>query len=316
MRLKIHALIRICCILMQTDKKPGLKEWLALVVLMLVWGSSFILIKRGLVSFSSFELGALRISISFSVLFPFAIRRIRNIPVPRLKYFIMAGIIGNGIPPFLFAKAQTVIDSYLAGVLNSLTPLFTLLAGLLFFGTRTRWVNVVGVVLGLLGAVGLLTFVHDPEIGQGVWYGMLVVIAAICYAVNMNIIKTYLSEHDALTITSVVFLVIGPPAMLILFGATDFFSTMAHHPQSWQSLGYIALLAIVGTAASMVLHNWLIKRTSALFASTVTYLMPVVSIIWGIVDGEIFLWVYMLWIAMILGGVYLANTPKRDVSVK
>ncbi len=224
----------------------------------------------------------------------------------------MAGIIGNGIPPFLFAKAQTVIDSYLAGVLNSLTPLFTLLAGLLFFGTKTRWLNVLGVVVGLIGAIGLLTFVHDPELGNGIWYGLLVVIAAFCYALNMNIIKTYLVEYDALTITSVVFFIIGWPALIFLFVGTGFVSTMATHSESWKSFGYIAILAIFGTAASMVLANWLIKRTSALFASTVTYLMPVVSILWGIADGESFMLIYMFWIIMILIGVYLANRQMSN----
>jgi drug/metabolite transporter (DMT)-like permease len=293
------------------DNRPGIREWLALTVLMLVWGSSFILIKKGLVSFNSLEVGALRISISFMVLLPFAVRSLRQISRTKLRYFVMAGVFGNGIPPFLFARAQTVIDSYLAGVLNSLTPLFTLLIGLMLFGRKTRWVNVLGVFIGLIGAIGLLSVVHDPELGNGMWYGLLVVVAAICYAVNMNIIKTYLAGYDALTITSSVFAIIGLPALIFLFAGTSFTHTMVTHPESWKSLGYIALLAIVGTAASMVLHNWLIRRTSALFASTVTYLMPVISIFWGIIDGEAFLLLYLFWIVMILIGVYLANRPAR-----
>lgn len=292
---------------MPAENKPGLKEWLALLLLMLVWGSSFILIKKGLVAFNSLEVGALRISISFLVLLPFALTRLKRIPRNMLKYFILAGVIGNGIPPFLFAKAQTVIDSYLAGVLNSLTPLFTLLIGLFFFGRKTTWVNVAGVILGLAGAIGLLTAAHDPALGNGMAYGLLVVVAAICYALNMNIIKTYLSGFDALTITSMVFAMIGLPGLLFLFLGTGFVSTMATHPESIRSLGYIAFLAIVGTAASMVLHNWLIKRTTALFASSVTYLMPIVSIFWGVFDGESFLIFYLVWITAILVGVYLAT---------
>lgn len=300
---------------MSHDNKPGIREWLALFLLMLVWGSSFILIKKGLVSFNSLEVGALRISISFMVLLPFALRSVRRISRNRLIYFVMAGVFGNGIPPFLFAKAQTVIDSYLAGVLNSLTPLFTLLIGLMLFGRKSRWVNVLGVFIGLIGAIGLLSVVHDPELGNGMWYGLLVVVAAICYALNMNIIKTYLAGYDALTITSSVFAIIGLPALIFLFAGTSFTQTMATHPESWNSLGYIAILAIIGTAASMVLHNWLIKRTSALFASTVTYLMPIVSIFWGIIDGEAFLLVYLLWIATILIGVYLANR-RYDIATR
>jgi len=295
---------------MQEETKPGLSEWMALVLLMLIWGSSFILIKKGLVSFSSMEVGALRISISFAVLVPFVFKRIKKVPLNKLKYFALAGVVGNGIPPFLFAIAQTRIDSYLAGVLNSLTPLFTLLAGVLFFGTKTRWLNVLGVIVGLVGAVGLLTSVHDPSLGNGALYGLIVVAATIFYAFNMNIIKKFLVGFDALTITSVVFTIIGIPAAIYLFAGTGFLETMALGPKSWESLGYIAILAVFGTAISMVVHNWLIRRTSALFASTVTYMMPIVSIFWGFVDGEAFLVIYLLWIALILAGVYMANRPS------
>ncbi len=295
---------------MQEETKPGLSEWMALVLLMLIWGSSFILIKKGLVSFSSMELGALRISISFAVLVPFVFKRIKKVPLHKLKYFALAGVVGNGIPPFLFAIAQTRIDSYLAGVLNSLTPLFTLLAGVLFFGTKTRWLNVLGVIVGLVGAVGLLTAVHDPRLGNGALYGLIVVAATIFYAFNMNIIKKFLVGFDALTITSVVFTIIGIPAVIYLFAGTGFVETMAAGPKSWESLGYIAILAVFGTAKSMVVHNWLIRRTSALFASTVTYMMPIVSIFWGFIDGEAFLVIYLLWIALILAGVYMANRPS------
>ena len=293
---------------MSNDHHPATADWLALLALTLVWGSSFILIKKALVSFNSLEVGALRISISFLVLLPFAIKRLKRVEHNKLVWFVVVGVLGSGIPPFLFAKAQTVIDSYLAGVLNSLTPLFTLLAGLLFFGTRIRWVNVAGVVIGLIGAIGLLTTVHDPGSGNGVWYGLLVVVATMCYAFNMNIIKRHLSGFDAITIASVAFVFIGIPAFIFLLSGTSFLHKITTNPQSWPSLGYVAILAIVGTAMSIVLHNWLIRRTSALFASTVTYTMPIVSIFWGGLDGELLLLVYLFWIAAILFGVYLANT--------
>ncbi len=300
---------------MQEESKPGLQEWMALVLLMLIWGSSFILIKRGLVSFSGMELGALRISISFVVLVPFVFRRIRKVPVSKLKYFALAGVVGNGIPPFLFAIAQTRIDSYLAGVLNSLTPLFTLLIGVLFFSIRTRWVNVLGVFVGLAGAIGLLTAVHNPQNGNGVVYGLLIVLATIMYALNMNIVKRHLAGFDALTITSVVFTFIGIPAVIFLFGGTGFVQTMAIGKQSWESFAYIAILAVLGSAISMVVHNWLIRRTSALFASTVTYMMPIVSIFWGVIDGEAFLSLFLIWIAIILTGVYMANSSSGHLKM-
>lgn len=296
---------------MSKDNLPALRDWLALSLLVMIWGSSFILIKKGLISFNAMEVGALRITISFLVLLPFAVKRLGRVPRSKWPYFIVAGLLGSGFPPFLFAIAQTVIDSYMAGVLNSLTPLFTLLAGLLFFGTKTRWLNVLGVFVGLAGAIGLLTAVNDPRIGNGILYGLFAVAGAICYAFNMNIVKRYLGGFDALTITSVVFVFIGIPAMIYLLTGTGFIHKVSTQPESWISLGYIAILAVVGTALSLVVHNWLIRRTSALFASSVTYLMPVVSIGWGILDGESFLLFYLLWIILILVGVYLANRPTR-----
>ena len=296
---------------MKTEQNPKLIHWLALFLLVIVWGSSFILIKRGLVSFSSMEVGTLRIAISFLVLSPMVWKHIQKVPRRKLIYFILAGIIGNGLPPFLFAKAQTVIDSYMAGVLNSLTPLFTLLVGVLFFGIRTRWLNVLGVFIGLAGAIGLLTASNGAQLNN-IWYGLFAVAAAVCYAINMNLIKQYLSGFSALTITSVVFFFIGVPALTYLFAGTSFVDTLSSDPRAWESLGYIAILAILGTALAMVIHNWLIKQTSALFTSTVTYMMPLVSIIWGIADGESFLLSFLIWILLILAGVYLANRRTKS----
>ncbi len=297
---------------MKENRKPVGIHWLALAILVVVWGSSFILIKRGLVAFSSMEVGALRIAISFLVLSPLLIRHLKKVPRKAMIYFILSGIIGNGLPPFLFAMAQTVIDSYMAGVLNSLTPLFTLLIGVLFFGIRTRWINVLGVAIGLGGAIGLMSVANGGQLNNA-WYGLLAVAAAVCYATNMNLIKRYLSGFSALTITSVVFMFIGIPSLIYLFAGSNMVSVLAHDPRGWESFGYIAILAVVGTALAMIIHNWLIKQTSALFTSTVTYLMPVVSIMWGIADGEAFLAMYLLWIALILAGVYLANRKGKGV---
>lgn len=294
---------------MTPEQKPRLIHWLAMLLLVIVWGSSFILIKRGLTSFSSMEVGALRIAISFLALSPLAWKHFRKVPRNKLIFFILAGVIGNGLPPFLFAKAQTVIDSFMAGVLNSLTPLFTLLVGVLFFGIRTRWINVMGVFLGLSGAVGLLAAANGTEVNN-VWYGLFAVAAAVCYAINMNLIKNYLSGFGALTITTVAFTFIGIPSLVYLFIGSDFVVTMKTDPGAWANLGYISILAILGTAVAMVIHNWLIKQTSALFTSTVTYMMPAVSIMWGVADGESFLLLYLFWILLTLIGVYLANRKK------
>jgi drug/metabolite transporter (DMT)-like permease len=301
---------------MQRENKPALLDWLVLVALMLTWGSSFILIKKGLVAFDSLQVGALRVSISFLVLLPFTIKRIRRIKKRNIHLFIIAGLLGNGIPAFLFARAQTGMDSYMAGILNSLTPLFTLIAGVFFFGRKTRWVNVAGVIIGLIGAFGLLSVAGEGDFTINIRPASLVIIATICYAFQMNFIKNYLTGYDPVTIASVAFIFIGVPSLTFLLSQTDFIHRMATMTGSWEGLGYVAILAVFGTSIAIIANFWLIKRTSALFSSSVTYLMPIVSTMWGVVDGESFLIGYAIWIVVILMGVFMANRPVKKTERK
>jgi drug/metabolite transporter (DMT)-like permease len=298
---------------MQQENKPVLLDWMVLIALMLVWGSSFILIKKSLVGFDNLQVGALRVSISFLALLPLALKRLTRIKKKNFYLFMIAGLLGNAIPAFLFAKAQTGLDSYIAGILNSLTPLFTLIFGVLFFGRKTKWINVAGVIGGFAGAAGLLYVAGGGSIELNVIPASFVVIATICYALQMHFIKNYLTGYDPITIASLAFVFIGIPSMIFLFAGTDFFYRMDHGEYSWTSLGYVSLLSVFGTALAIMASFWLIKRTSALFASSVTYLMPVVSIAWGIVDGEDFLPAYIFWIAVILLGVYMANRPPNGL---
>jgi drug/metabolite transporter (DMT)-like permease len=294
---------------MKEENKPVLVDWLVLIGLMLIWGSSFILIKKGLVSFNNLQVGALRVSISFIALLPFALVRLRRIKIKNFHLFLIAGLMGNALPAFLFAKAQTGMDSLMAGILNSLTPLFTLLIGVWFFSRKTHWLNVVGVFTGFFGAAGLLYVAGGGSFDVSLIPALFVILATICYAVQMNFIKNYLTGYDPITIASLAFVFIGIPAMIYLLVYSDLVYRLTNVPGSWQGLGYIAILSVLGTAIAIIANFWLIKRTSALFASSVTYLMPVVSIGWGILDGEPFLLVFAVWIVIILIGVYMANRP-------
>ncbi len=296
---------------MKQENKPQMLDWLVLIGLMLIWGSSFILIKKGLQSFDNLQVGALRVGISFFALLPFAVSRLRKIKKKNFYLFVIAGLFGNALPAFLFAKAQTGMDSLMAGILNSLTPLFTLLLGVWFFGRRTHWMNVAGVFTGFLGAAGLLFVAGGGSFNLNIVPALFVIMATICYAIQMNFIKNYLTGYDPLTIASLAFVFIGIPAIFFLLLNTDFIYRITHVPGSWEGLGYIAILSVLGTAIAIVANFWLIKRTSALFASSVTYLMPIVSIGWGILDGEPFLVVYAFWILVILLGVYMANRPPE-----
>lgn len=299
---------------MSIEPKSNLASaWLILILLGITWGSSFILMKKALLVFSSGEVGALRIVISFVFLIPFAIRRLKNIKTKIWFALLLAGILGNGAPAFLFAKAQTVIDSSVAGILNSLTPLFTVLIGIIAFKLKLRWFNFLGVAIGLTGAIGLLAVSGSGEFSFKMSYAVYVIIATICYAINVNIIKAWLKDIDAISIVALTFLLIGIPVLIYLLVFTGFTTKVMNHPQVLTGLGYVATLAIGGTALALMLFNKLIKMTDPVFASSVTYLIPVFAFFWGIIDGEGFGWSYVLWIFLILSGIMLVSSrhPKR-----
>lgn len=220
------------------------------------------------------------------------------------------GTFGNFIPAFLFTKAETGLSSSLAGILNSLTPLFTLLLGVMFFRAKTRMVNVIGLMLGFIGAVGLMTVGKNVDINSNLLYGSYIILATLFYGLSVNVIKSKLGGVNPITATVWAMMFIGPMAGMYLFGFTDFTTRLSSNPQALQSLGYVSILAIFGTALSVIVFNVLIKNTSALFASSVTYLIPIVAMGWGGVDGDSIYFLHYLWIGLILIGVYLVNKKK------
>lgn len=285
-------------------------SWSILGGLALIWGSSFILIKRGLDFFSSTEVGALRISITFLVLSPFALSRIRKLQMREWKYLALVGLIGSGIPAFLFAKAQTGIDSSLAGILNSLTPLFTMIIGVGFFALKTRWFNIAGVLIGLAGAIGLISISGGKSFEFNFQYAVYIIIATVCYATNVNVVKYKLRDVDALTITVFSFFIIGLPVLLYLFIFTDFLRQIFTQPAALKGLGYVSILAVIGTALALFAFNKLVKLASPVFAASVTYLIPIVAISWGAIDGEKMTPVTFIWMGVILLGIFLVNKKK------
>ncbi|MCC6837410.1 MAG: EamA family transporter [Bacteroidia bacterium] len=288
-----------------------LLNWIILILLALIWGSSFILMKRGLETFSSDEVAALRIFIAFLFLSPLLIRHFKKDLIKHWKGFLGMGMLGNFIPAFLFTKAETGISSSLTGMLNSLTPLFTLLLGVLMFRSKTKMINAIGILIGFVGAIGLLTAGKSEDMNNNLLFGIYVVLATICYALSVNIIKKELGEVNSITATVWAMLFIGPLAGIYLFGFTDFLSDLKTNALAYESLGYVSILAIFGTAISVIIFNVLIKNTNALFASSVTYLIPVVAMGWGILDGENVVFLHFIWIVVILLGVYLVNKKPK-----
>lgn len=296
---------------MENHLKQQWISWLILFSLMLTWGSSFILMKRALLSFSGTEVGLLRIVLTFLFLLPFSFKYIGKID---RKYFwplLISGIIGSVLPAILFAIAETRIESGLAGTLNSLTPLFTLLLGLAFFGFKTRWINVLGVFIGLAGAAGLMISSSGNHLGGEFWYSFLVVIASVCYAINVNLVKRYFSGLNSMEITVMTFFYIGIPTLIWVLFFTRIPNLLWTHPDVWEGMGYLAILSVVGTGLALIAFNKLIKMSSPVFASSVTYVIPIVAIMWGILDGERFSVVYFFWMLLILGGVFLVNAKPR-----
>ncbi|MBL4594753.1 MAG: DMT family transporter [Flavobacteriales bacterium] len=288
------------------DLNKKIWQWITLIFLAFIWGSSFILMKKGLEVYSHTVVAALRISIAFIVLIPFAIKSLKKVESKYWKYIILTGLIGNGIPAFLFTLAQTEVSSSLSGMLNSLTPIFALIIGILLFHSKPIKAQFIGVSVGLLGAGGLI-FSNGLNIaGSNIYYILIIVIATICYALSVNIIKTHLKEVSSIVITSLSFLSIGPFIIIYLF-TTDFIDTSINSPHSFQALFYIIILAVFGTALAIIIFNMLIKKTSTLFATSVTYLIPIVAIFWGVFDGEKVEISHIISIGITLLGIYFIN---------
>lgn len=279
-------------------------KWLYLTALSLVWGSSFILIKKGLVGLTPIQLGSLRIIFAALFLLLIGFKSLSKIPLHQWKYIALTALLGTFIPAFLFAIAQTQIDSSVSAILNSLTPLNTMILGGLAFGLSFKRTQIFGVVIGLIGTFLLIIngAIHHPE--QNYYYAVLVIIASICYATNVNLIKKYLSDLSPLSITTGNFLVLLFPALLILF-FSGFFEVMAVDSVQ-HSVLYIMILGVVGTGIANIIFFKTIQISSPVFATSVTYLIPIVAFSWGLLDGEMLTPVQFFGAFVILVGVYLS----------
>ncbi|WP_299000920.1 EamA family transporter [uncultured Tenacibaculum sp.] len=285
------------------------QKWLFLIVLSLVWGSSFILMKKALIGLTPVQVGALRMLISAVFLLLIGFRSIRKIEKRHWKYIAITAALGTFFPVFLFAFAINGIDSSIAAILNSLTPFNTFMFGALVFGFTFKKKQLIGILVGLIGTLVLILKGAELNPNQNYWYALLVIIASVGYAFNVNMIKKYLSDLDALAITTGHFLLLSVPALLVLT-FSGFFSTFEGTPITTSSLGYVAVLAIFGTGIAKVLFNKLIHISSPVFSSSVTYIIPVVAVMWGVIDGEKLSFIQFFAGGIILLGVWLVNKAK------
>ncbi len=278
-----------------------------LIALALIWGSSFILMKNALKVYSASQVATMRMFFSFLFLLPLTIRNFHKVPVKFLLLITLVGLLGNGLPAILFANAQTKLSSSTAGVLNSLTPLFTLIVGVAFFKQYFSSTKITGIVIGMVGAIVLIVFKGNGSMETNYQYGSYIFLATLCYAWSVNLIKNYLHELPAIAISSMALLFIGPAYGYYLFAHTDFIYTTMHEVGAGQALGFVLLLALFGTAISLVLFNKLVQITTPVYAASVTYLIPIVALFWGFIDGEPISYIQLIGLVGILLGVYLAN---------
>ena len=286
------------------------KKWVFLFLLALIWGSSFILIKKSLIGLSPMQLGSLRIIITGFILFIAGFNSLKNLSKNAIKWIVMSGFLGTFFPAFLFAYAETEIDSAIASILNSIVPINTILFGFLAFNIISTKRQIIGVLIGFTGAILLISNGAAINPNQNYWYAFLVIIATVMYAFNINIIKRHLQNIPPLSIAVGNFIVIIVPAFLVLIYSGFFTQQVLQGPNFSISIFYVFLLSLFGTAIAKVLFNNLVQISTPVFASSVTYIMPIVAVFWGLLDNEVFSFWQGIATLIILGGVYLANSKR------
>lgn len=294
-------------------------NWILFITLCLIWGSSFILMKWGLYDenqlpvLSAYQVAALRMLSSGLVMLPFACQALKPLPGSTIRYVLLSGWLGSFIPAFLFCIAETKIDGALAGSLNSLTPLFVIITGALFFRMKTSMQKLSGVLVGLLGS-SLLLYANNSQPRGYLAYTGFVVLATIFYGFNVNMVHERLKGVGSVQIAAIAFTGLIPPALIVLIADGYFSLPLAEHKYVISTVASSAL-GILGTALASVLFYVLVKKAGGLFASLVTYGIPFVAIGWGLYYGEKITYMHVIALSIILVGVYMANRPEKKKAI-
>lgn len=285
-------------------------KWTLLIIIALTWGSSFILIKKSLLVFTPYQIGAFRVGISGLLLAFIGIPILLKMSKKTIFWVFTTGFFGNFLPMYLFPIAQTRVSSSLAGILDTLVPIFVLVFGFLLFRIKSTKLQILGAFIGFIGAGILMYFSESSTEDSQIGYALLVVLATACYATAALIIKEKLQHVPSIKLSGAVFTVWLLPSLVILV-FSGFFNTLSSSAESYKALGYLSILTVMGTAIAMILYYKLIQTTSAVFASSVTYLLPVVAVAWGLLDGELFSIWYIIGGVLILWGIYLIKEKKQ-----
>lgn len=292
-------------------------NWLMLLGLSAIWGSSFILMKLGMYTsehtpiFSSNQVAALRMTIAGIALLPWSISAFKKLKNKKdLAPLFIVGLCGNFLPAFLFTYAETGLSSGYTGMLNSFTPIFAIIIGFVVFGNKLNQFQITGLIVGTIGITGLSLAGNPDNLEADALHILAVILATLFYAVSMNTLKFKLSHLSGIDITSIAFLLVLPPALILAFftGSTE---TITHNPNATQGLLAITTLSVVGTAFAVFIFSVLIARSTLLFSSSVTYLIPIFAAFIGLGFGEQLNLYQFLSMAVVLSGVYIANVMGR-----
>ena len=287
------------------------KKWFYLAILSLIWGSSFILIKKGLVGMSSFQVASLRIIFAAIVIFIYSYNSLVKIPKKSWKWILITAYTGTFFPVYLISYGQTEIQSGLASIITTITPINTLIVGIIFFGLVYTKKQLLGLLIGLIGAIILIYEASEADINVNIYYSFFIYMTTVGYAASVNLIKNYLTDISPEAVTAGIFISISPPALLVLF-LSDFSSLNLEDTEVLNSIIFVFILGVFGSAIAQTLFNKFVKIASPLFAAAVTYTMPIIAIFWAILDGETLTIMQFFATAIILIGVYMVNKKKRS----
>ena len=286
------------------------KKWFYLAILSLIWGSSFILIKKGLVGLNSVQLASLRMIFAASVIYIYSYNSIKKIPKKSWKWIVITAYLGTFFPVYLISYGQTEIESGLASIITTVTPINTLIIGIIFFSLTFSIKQLLGLFIGLVGAVLLLYEASETNLNSNIYFSFFIYLTTVGYAASVNLIKKYLTNIPPEAVTAGIFLSISPPAIIVLY-FSDFTDLNFQDPIILKSIFFVLVLGVFGSAIAQTLFNKFVKISSPIFASAVTYTMPVVAIFWALIDGEILSIMQFFATAIILIGVYLVNKRKH-----
>ena len=290
------------------------QKWILLILLSLIWGSSFILIKKSLEHFNPYEVGALRVLISGIFLMPYAVAKRKLFPKRHLKWLIIAGLTGSFVPMFLFPMAETEISSSIAGIINSMMPIFVIIVGSLVWKFSTTKRQLLGVLISFTGAC-ILALGGGESGAIKIYPILLLLLATLLYAISTTTVKSKLHEVPAILMSAYVFSFVLFLPSLIALVLSGFFRDLSLNRGTLEGLGFVAMLSVFGTGLAMMMNYKLLSISTPLFASTVTLLMPIVAIIWGILDGEQLTVQQSCGALVILAGLIFLRSKPQPVKV-